>query len=131
MRAQDESKPRRGRLTDRFPRMPIHRPDRPLVSTQLVQDLPALHLPDGDRPIPSPTGYSGSSVRLAPLTLDQHLFEPRGGACERPIDPGGIGGEGADVVDHQGGIEGVGEEVVARWGEGEGGDLRGQKGRIG
>lgn len=110
-------------LTDRFPRVPVHRSDGPLVPAQLVQDLATLHLPDRDRPIPTSTSDPRTPIRLAPRTLDEHLFEPGRRAREGPVHPGGVRGEGPDVVDHERRVEGVREEVVARGRECQGGDL--------
>ena len=101
------------------------------MSSEFVEDLARLDFPDGDGPIPTSTSDPGTPVRLAPLTLDEHLFEPRGRTREGPVDPGGVRGKGPDVVDHEGRVERIGEEVMARRGESERGDLheRGKRGR--
>lgn len=83
-----------------------------LVPRELVQDLARLHVPHRDGAVAAARRYPLSAVVLRPCAPDERLLEPGGRARQAAVHARLIGGEGADVVDDECGVEGVGREVV-------------------
>jgi hypothetical protein len=92
------------------------------MTRQLIQDLLRVGIPDCDRSISPSDRDPSASIVKRPSASGEGGLEAGGVAVVGAVDSVGGDGEGLDVPRNEGGVEGGGEEVLAVWGEGEGGD---------
>lgn len=93
------------------------------VTRQLVQNVPLLNVPDGDRPVTPTDGHPPPSIVLTPRRTRERGLEPCRCAGEHAVFPGGRDREWLDVPHSNGRVERGGEQVVGRRGDGEGCNL--------